>query len=165
MRNNVREWTQVLLLNTHVGFEVLTAVSMKIAVFWVVAQTTRCYNPEDSNLEYTCLHLHNFCATDATRATLTPVSRRTLGESITRGWTSSWFHFCTAVRDYFWMRYTSTLWIWNVSKCHGMGKLHRVVFLVLVWGYARVYMHVRLYLERRSTDFPQTWNAYTRKIF
>jgi hypothetical protein len=58
-----------------VGFEVLTAVSMKIAVFWVVApcslaialmmeaarssetlvnfyQTTRCYNPEDSNLHY-----------------------------------------------------------------------------------------------------------------
>jgi hypothetical protein len=65
----------------NVGFEVLTAVSMKIAVFWVVApcslvevyqrfraialmmeaartsetlvnfyQTTRCYNPEDSNL-------------------------------------------------------------------------------------------------------------------
>jgi hypothetical protein len=33
-----------------VGFEVLTAVSMKIAVFLVVAQTTRCYNPEDSNL-------------------------------------------------------------------------------------------------------------------
>jgi hypothetical protein len=42
-----------------VGFEVLTAVSMKMAVFWVVApcslvelyQTTRCYNPEDSNLQ------------------------------------------------------------------------------------------------------------------
>jgi hypothetical protein len=55
------------------GFEVFTAVSMKIAVFWVVApcslaialmmeaartsetlvnfyQTTRSYNPEDSNL-------------------------------------------------------------------------------------------------------------------
>jgi hypothetical protein len=39
----------------HVGFEVLTAVSMKIAVFWVVAQTTRCYNPEDSNLQFTTL--------------------------------------------------------------------------------------------------------------
>jgi hypothetical protein len=69
--------------NLIVGFEVLTAVSMKIAVFWVVApcslvevyqrfrgpialmmeaartsetlvnfyQTTRCYNPEDSNLQ------------------------------------------------------------------------------------------------------------------
>jgi hypothetical protein len=24
---------------------------MKIAVFWVVYQTTRCYNPEDSNLQ------------------------------------------------------------------------------------------------------------------
>jgi hypothetical protein len=74
-----------------VGFEVLTAASMKMAVFWVVApcslvevyerfggtcclhhqgdalmmeaartsetlvnfyQTTRCYNPEDSNLEF-----------------------------------------------------------------------------------------------------------------
>jgi hypothetical protein len=51
---------------TRVGFEVLTAVSMKIAVFWgVIAllmeaarpsetlvnfyQTTWCYNPEDSN--------------------------------------------------------------------------------------------------------------------
>jgi hypothetical protein len=40
-----------------VGFEVLTAVSIKMAVFWVVApcslvfyQTTRCYNPEDSHL-------------------------------------------------------------------------------------------------------------------
>jgi hypothetical protein len=39
------------------GFEVLTAVSMKMAVFWVVApcslveiyQTTRRYNPEDSH--------------------------------------------------------------------------------------------------------------------
>jgi hypothetical protein len=42
-----------------VRFDVLTAVSMNIAVFWVVApcslvevyQTTRCYNPEDSNLQ------------------------------------------------------------------------------------------------------------------
>jgi hypothetical protein len=52
-----------------VGFEVLTAVSMKMAVFWVVAialmmeaartsetlvnfyQSTRCYNPEDSHLQ------------------------------------------------------------------------------------------------------------------
>jgi hypothetical protein len=43
-----------------VGFEVLTAVNTKIAVFWVVAptfetlanfyQTTRRYNPEDSHL-------------------------------------------------------------------------------------------------------------------
>jgi hypothetical protein len=60
-----------------VGFEVLTAVSMKMAVFWVVApcslraialmmeaartsetllnfyQNTRCYNPEDSHLQLT----------------------------------------------------------------------------------------------------------------
>jgi hypothetical protein len=37
----------------NVGFEVLTAVSMKMAVFWVVNfyQTTRCYNPEDSHLQ------------------------------------------------------------------------------------------------------------------
>jgi hypothetical protein len=36
-----------------VGFEVLTAVSTKMAVFWVVVyfyQTTRRYNPEDSHL-------------------------------------------------------------------------------------------------------------------
>jgi hypothetical protein len=36
-----------------VGFEVLTAVSTKMAVFWVVDpdyQTTWCYNPEDSHL-------------------------------------------------------------------------------------------------------------------
>jgi hypothetical protein len=48
-------------ISEEVGFEVLTAVSMKIAVFWVVApsetlvnfyQTTRCYNPEDSNLHF-----------------------------------------------------------------------------------------------------------------
>jgi hypothetical protein len=34
-----------------VGFEVLTAVSTKMAVFWYVNfyQTTRCYNPEDSS--------------------------------------------------------------------------------------------------------------------
>jgi hypothetical protein len=38
----------------YVGFEVPTAVSTKMAVFWVVVyQTTRHYNPEDS-------HLHNF---------------------------------------------------------------------------------------------------------
>jgi hypothetical protein len=69
---------------TGVGFEVLTAVSMKIAVFWRFAlmmeaartsetlvnfyQTTRCYNPEDSNLQVTGgwikLHkgLHNLCS-------------------------------------------------------------------------------------------------------
>jgi hypothetical protein len=55
-----------------VGFEVFTAVSMKMDVFWVVApgdalmmeaartsetlvklyQTTRCYNPEDIHLRY-----------------------------------------------------------------------------------------------------------------
>jgi hypothetical protein len=54
-----------------IGFEVLTAVSTKMAVFWVVApgalmmeatrtsetlvnfyQTTRLYNPEDSHLHY-----------------------------------------------------------------------------------------------------------------
>jgi hypothetical protein len=52
----------VLILNGHhqcknfynVGFEVFTAVSMKIAVFWVVAPCSlvevECYNPEDSKL-------------------------------------------------------------------------------------------------------------------
>jgi hypothetical protein len=66
-------WTLAYKHFFHVGFEVLTAVSMKIAVFWVVApciirlmmeaartsetlvnfyQTTRCYNPEDSNLHF-----------------------------------------------------------------------------------------------------------------
>jgi hypothetical protein len=43
----------------YVGFEVLTAVSMKMAVDWVVApcslvdlyETTRRYNPEDSHLQ------------------------------------------------------------------------------------------------------------------
>jgi hypothetical protein len=42
-----------------VGFEVLTEVGTKMAVFWVVApcsrveiyQTTRRYNPEDSHLQ------------------------------------------------------------------------------------------------------------------
>jgi hypothetical protein len=37
-----------------VGFEVVTAVSTKMAVFWVVEvnfyQSTRRYNPEDSHL-------------------------------------------------------------------------------------------------------------------
>jgi hypothetical protein len=49
------------------GFEVLTAVDMKMAVFWVVApcslveiwvnfyQTTWRYNPEDSHLHERCL--------------------------------------------------------------------------------------------------------------
>jgi hypothetical protein len=37
---------------SRVGFEVLTAASMTMAVFWVVNfyQTTRRYNPEDSHL-------------------------------------------------------------------------------------------------------------------
>jgi hypothetical protein len=62
--------------STPVGFEVFTAVSMEMAVFWVVApcslvelyqffqrsllppssgrfaQTTRCYNPEDNHLQF-----------------------------------------------------------------------------------------------------------------
>jgi hypothetical protein len=59
-----------------VGFEVLTAVSTKMAVFWVVAlcslaertsetlvnfyQTTKRYNPEDSHLttEIVLVHKH-----------------------------------------------------------------------------------------------------------
>jgi hypothetical protein len=45
------------------GFEVLTAVSMKIAVFWVVApcslvEVYQRYNPEDSNLH--TVRLFNF---------------------------------------------------------------------------------------------------------
>jgi hypothetical protein len=54
-----------------------------------------------------CSHLYSFCASGlssdlATRVTLTRVSRGRLGESITRGWTCFWFHFCTIVRDCFW---------------------------------------------------------------
>jgi hypothetical protein len=53
-----------------------------------------------------CSHLHSFCATGvssglATRMTFTRVLRGRLGESITRGWTCFWFHFCTIVRDCF----------------------------------------------------------------
>jgi hypothetical protein len=50
-----------------VGFEVLTAVSMKMADFWVLARTsetlvnfyrtTRRYSPEDSHLQYKYLFL------------------------------------------------------------------------------------------------------------
>jgi hypothetical protein len=63
----------------YVGFEVFKAVSMKIAVFWVVAialmmeaartsetlvnfyQTTWCYNPEDSNLQVYYVPIWCFC--------------------------------------------------------------------------------------------------------
>jgi hypothetical protein len=41
------------------GLKVLTAPSMKMAVFWIVVpkvgelyQTTSCYNPEDGNLRF-----------------------------------------------------------------------------------------------------------------
>jgi hypothetical protein len=45
-------YEDIVVVKMSVGFEVLTAVSMKIAVFWVnFYQTTRCYNPEDSNLQ------------------------------------------------------------------------------------------------------------------
>jgi hypothetical protein len=52
------------ILKYIVGFEVFTAVSIKMVVFWVVApcslveiyqnfyQTTWCYNPEDSHLHF-----------------------------------------------------------------------------------------------------------------
>jgi hypothetical protein len=55
---------QILFIKKHwhfkVGFEILTAVSMKMAVFWVVApcslvevyQITWSYNPEDSHLHW-----------------------------------------------------------------------------------------------------------------
>jgi hypothetical protein len=57
----------------YVGFEVLTAANMKVAVFWVIAlmteassisktllnfhQTTWHSNPEDSHLQIICRHL------------------------------------------------------------------------------------------------------------
>jgi hypothetical protein len=46
---------KVTMLNTVTKTTMGAKVTMKIAVFWVVApcslyQTTRCYNPEDSNL-------------------------------------------------------------------------------------------------------------------
>jgi hypothetical protein len=69
MRLFIPHFHLIIIIITFVGFEVLTAVSMKIAVFRVVApcslvaartsetlvnfyQTTRCYNPEDSNLHH-----------------------------------------------------------------------------------------------------------------
>jgi hypothetical protein len=78
----------------YVRFEVLTAVSMKIAVFCLLVvgrialmmeaartsetlvnfyQTTRCYNPEDSNLRYgLCLQFSKQTFTSKTKnATLT----------------------------------------------------------------------------------------------
>jgi hypothetical protein len=53
VNNPLKSKLVYIIFKNLVGFEVLTAVSMKIAVFWVVVnfyQTTRCYNPEDSNL-------------------------------------------------------------------------------------------------------------------
>jgi hypothetical protein len=57
-----------------------------------------------------CSHLHSFCATGvrsglAIKGTLTRVSRRRLGESISRGWTCFWFQFCAAVRDCCWVAF------------------------------------------------------------
>jgi hypothetical protein len=49
-----------------------------------------------------CSHLHSFCATGvssglATGVALTRAWRGRLGESITRGWTCFWYHFCTVL--------------------------------------------------------------------
>jgi hypothetical protein len=55
-------------------------------------------------------HLHTFWSNGvssglATRMTLTRVSRGRLGESVTRGRSCFWFHFCAVVRDCCWVAF------------------------------------------------------------
>jgi hypothetical protein len=101
-------------------------------------------------------HLHSFCATGvssglATRVTLTRVSRGRLGEFITWGWTCFWCHFCTAVRDCYWVVFQ---------------MVHSVLFILRGTGSVTTVLHnCSAYLEGRILKGRELISAETRQVW